>query len=166
MSKSAHRPLTVSNSGSDLEVEDRHRPEANTRTMPRRIVSPLPKTLSGEAEGKLAVELFHGRESPRQRITGWGSQGPVFVVEWIAVTYLSELRLGLDDDGEGALKFIADLVYYDGIFYGDWSVISASLLASDPELSARVRPFEPERAVPPIDNHRPQEGLSDRSELN
>jgi hypothetical protein len=99
---------------------------------------------------KVAIELFHGRTSPDQHLDTWGSQGPVFLVDYVHVTYLCEIKLGIPEPaGDGDLRFVEDLVYYDGIFYGDWSVFPAELAASDPNLTARTTSFDPAKAALP-----------------
>ncbi len=68
----------------------------------------------------LAIELYHGREDPDQNLEDWGSQGPVFLdIEYFHMAYLSDPNVG------GAIDFLTtkgDLIYYDGIYYGDISV--------------------------------------------
>ena len=99
---------------------------------------------------KVAIELFHGRISPDQHLDAWGSQGPVFLVDYVHVTYLCDLKLGIPEPaGDGDLRFVEDLVFYDEIFYGDWSVFPAELAESSAELSARIAPFDPSKAALP-----------------
>jgi hypothetical protein len=98
-------------------------------------------------DAKLALELFHGRASPDQSLEDWGSQGPVFLVEWVQVTYCSDIRLGLDGPaGEGSLDVIGDLLFYDGTYYGDWIVHPLTVLAESEALAARVEDFDPKKA--------------------
>ena len=99
---------------------------------------------------KVALELFHGRTSPDQDLDSWGSQGPVFLVDYVHVTYLCDIKLGLPEPaGDGDLTFVEDLVFYDGMYYGDWSVFPAELAASSPELAARIIAFDPTKAALP-----------------
>lgn len=103
-----------------------------------------------ETQGKVAIELFHGRTSPDEHLESWGRQGPVFLVDYVHVTYLCDIKLGIPEPaGDGDLHFVEDLVYYDGVYYGDWSVFPPSLLASDSELAGRLCEFEPDKAVRP-----------------
>ena len=44
---------------------------------------------------------------------------------------------------------MANLLYYDGVYYGDWSVFPTVLLESEPTLAGRVIPFDPLKAIPP-----------------
>lgn len=111
----------------------------------------LQSALSGmESDERLALELFHGRSDPEHMLVGWGSQGPVFLVRFATITYLSEIRFEFGDDrDEGSLQFVDDLVYYDGTYYGDWSLFPVTLLGNVPDLAARLQNFDHKSAVPP-----------------
>lgn len=99
---------------------------------------------------QVALELFHGRSSPDQHLENWGTQGPVFLVDYVHVTYLCDIKLGIPGPaGDGDLHFVEDLVFYNGAYYGDWSVFPAEVARSEPSLSARVISFEPTKAVVP-----------------
>ena len=105
---------------------------------------------------RVGLELFHGRVSPDEELEGWGAAGPVFLVDYVHVTYWSDLKLGIDHPGgDGDLRRVDDLVYYDGMFYGDWSVFPLDLIATEKELAARVTLFEPAKAVPPANPSAP-----------
>jgi len=95
------------------------------------------------------LHLFHGRTHPGEQLNDWGRNGPVLgPLDYVHVTYLTDLRLG---DAEATeLQFVDDLVYYDGIYYGDWSVYS------DPRLDGGTPEApDPAKAVPPTT---PKEG--------
>lgn len=97
---------------------------------------------------KVAIELFHGRKSPDEQLDDWGTQGPVFLVDYVHVTYLCDIKLGIPEpNGDGDLRFVEDLVYYDGAYYGDWSVFSPAIL--DAEQKARITEFVHSKAEPP-----------------
>jgi hypothetical protein len=99
---------------------------------------------------EVALELFHGRSSPDEHLDTWGTQGPVFLVRYVHVTYLCDIKLGIDEPaGDGDLHFVKDLVFYDGCYYGDWSVFPASLLESDAELKSRLTTYAPRKAIAP-----------------
>lgn len=99
---------------------------------------------------QVAVELFHGRTSPDENLETWGRQGPVFLVKYVHVTYLCDIKLGIPQPaGDGDLRFVGDLVYYDGIYYGDWSVFPSALLEKEPELKSRFRRYNRIKAQPP-----------------
>ena len=98
----------------------------------------------------VAIQLFHGRSSPDEDLEDWGSQGPVFLVHYVHVTYRYDIKLGIDEPaGDGDLHFVDDLVYYDGCFYGDWSVFPAALLEEEPELKNRLTTYDPRKAIAP-----------------
>ena len=100
---------------------------------------------------KVAIELFHGRRSPDEHLEDWGLQGPVFLVDYVHVTYAGDLKLGLPEPaGDGDLHYVQDLVYYGGIYYGDWSVFPESLLDESKELRSRLAEFDPALAVKPV----------------
>lgn len=102
------------------------------------------------SEAKVAIELFHGRRSPDERLENWGSQGPVFLVDYVHVTYLCDIKLGVPEPaGDGDLHFIEDLVFYDGVYYGDWSVFPVSLIKRDAEIAGRVVEYDAAKAKRP-----------------
>lgn len=99
---------------------------------------------------KVGIELFHGRTSPDEQLETWGRQGPVFLVDYVHVTYCGDLKLGLPEPaGDGDLHIVDDLVFYDGIFYGDWSVFPEALLKREAELAKRVAPYDELKARRP-----------------
>ena len=75
------------------------------------------------------LELFHGRPDPDEDMNDWGCEGPIFECEHVHFTYLCSLRLlnpvvtnetrNGDKHGEIFLAIYEDMVYYDGVFYGD-----------------------------------------------
>ena len=66
------------------------------------------------------LKLFHGRERPDEPLDDWGEPGPIFgPYPFFHTTYQSDIKF---DDDRGVLRIVGDLVYYDGMFYGDWSV--------------------------------------------
>src|SRR5437870_1469940 len=101
-------------------------------------------------DGNVGLELFHGRTDPTAAMDNWGSQGPVFLVRYVHNTYHADLKLGIPEPaGDGDLKIEDGLVYYDGIYYGDWSVFPASLIEREPALKSRLRVFDKTKATPP-----------------
>jgi hypothetical protein len=96
----------------------------------------------------LYLRLFHGRTDPAQDMDDWGTDGPVFGPYLFAhTTYNCCLKLGKSDDGCDEL-YIAepDMVFYDGVYYGDWSVFSEAELKED---SFELSLYDPEKAKPP-----------------
>ena len=71
------------------------------------------------------LRLFHGRNDPDQNMEDWGEDGPVFgPLEFVHTTYSFHLKLGLSDDNCYELYCFEDMLYYDGVYYGDWSVFT------------------------------------------
>lgn len=96
------------------------------------------------------LELLHGRTDPAQSLNDWGMEGPVFgPLTYAHTTYAFDIKLGnAEEGGIGDLTWNAsNLVYYDGVYYGDVSVFDESLLSN--RLRGRVRPFDPALARDP-----------------
>lgn len=82
------------------------------------------------------LKLFHGRTPCDLVMDDWGEDGPwIGPIEWIHFTYQTSFRIGFFDDNEywsgsanhlppSPLYFYKDCIYYDGIHYGDWEIIS------------------------------------------
>jgi hypothetical protein len=80
-----------------------------------------------KTKNSLCLELFHGRESPDRQLHDWGLQGPILgPFQVIHVTYNATIRILFENDDEFMLNFVDDLVYYDGVFYGDWMTCAKS----------------------------------------
>ena len=57
----------------------------------------------------------------------WGSDGPVFgPFDFVHVTYAFHVKLGKPDSDCDELFGFEDMIYYDGVYYGDWSVFDES----------------------------------------
>jgi len=71
-------------------------------------------------EKGLYLKLFHGRPSLGMDMDDWGQQGPIFgPCEYVHTTYGDNLKLG---NNWPELRVVDDCVYYNGMYYGDWSV--------------------------------------------
>lgn len=106
--------------------------------------------MSALREACVALQLTHGRVHPDEQLSQWGSDGPVFLVSYVHVTYAGSLRLGLPEPpGDGELHYVEDLLFYDGRYYGDWSVLPASEVERDPGLQALVQPYDAQKASLP-----------------
>jgi hypothetical protein len=71
----------------------------------------------------LYIRLIHGRIDPEQDMDNWGSDGPVFgPYEFVHTTYASFVRLGSEDHICDELFLHEDMLYYEGVYYGDWCV--------------------------------------------
>lgn len=94
---------------------------------------------------KVALELLHGRHAPETRTESWGSDGPIFLVTHLHCTYGCDLVLGLPaPEFEATLCCYKGLVFYDGVFYGDWSIVSIDSL--DESQRARITAYEQSKA--------------------
>jgi len=74
------------------------------------------------------IRLFHGRTNANQDMNEWGLDGPIFgPYEFVHTTYA--LNLKLSKNGLCSEFFCyEDMVYYDGVYYGDWSVFGLETL--------------------------------------
>ena len=71
----------------------------------------------------LYIRLFHGRIDPVQDMDDWGSDGPVFgPYKFVHTTYASCIKLADENDDIDELFIFEDMLYYEGVYYGDWSV--------------------------------------------
>lgn len=76
------------------------------------------------------LELLHGRKSPREQLDDWGEDGPILgPLRWVHTTYATDVKCCPHGEVDGiALPVVEDLLHYDGMFYGDWSVIGQDVL--------------------------------------
>jgi len=112
-------------------------------------------------KARLYIELFHGRETPDQKLDNWGEQGPIFgPYRYVHTTYSSDIKMGRPDgDDDDELVIVEDLVYYDKKWYGDWSVFTAPLKSI--RESGRHEVFEKEKARWPAEEKRRAAGAVD-----
>ena len=97
------------------------------------------------------IELFHGRKPIDKEMDEWGEPGPVFgPYSFAHTTYLCEIKLGTPNDDPDILSVQGDLVYYDGWWYGDWSVFTEDVLTSDGK--KLIEPFDRSKAELPKDD--------------
>lgn len=79
------------------------------------------------------LRLFHGRTPSDQHLDNWGEDGPwIGPLKWFHCTYLSAIGMGFTDGDEylcashaglpKPLYFYNDMVYYCGMYYGDWEI--------------------------------------------
>ena len=74
------------------------------------------------------LRLFHGHKTQEEIPEDWGVDGPIFgPITSCHTSYANELNIifAQKDDkerNEGHLKIIGGLVYYDNMWYGDWSL--------------------------------------------
>lgn len=88
------------------------------------------------------IHLFHGRTEKDGEPDDTGRSGPVFgPYAFIDTIVGAELQLMKDPDTteQDLLRIVGDAVYYDGVYYGDWTAF--------PELNGRMREeFNPSKA--------------------
>lgn len=107
------------------------------------------------------VKLFHGRNDPNQNMDDWGEQGPVFgPLDWFHTTYLNHIRMGDAENDDQELKLVGDMLYYDGMYYGDWSAFGEEEIMRcrcRPDnhdvncLSRYLQKYDPAKATPPVE---------------
>jgi hypothetical protein len=80
------------------------------------------------------LKLLHGRESADEEMNDWGSDGPwIGPLKWFHCTYLSDIGFGFTGGEElTTLSHSIDvpfpiylcqgMIYYDGMYYGDWEL--------------------------------------------
>ena len=93
----------------------------------------------------LYIRLFHGRTDLNQNMDDWGSDGPVLgPYKFAHTTYGCHLKLSKPNGNCDQLYIHPEgLVFYDRIYYGDWSVFGENgLKDGNFELSV----FEPTKA--------------------
>ncbi len=95
----------------------------------------------------LYLRLFHGRSDPAEQLDDWGSDGPVFgPYQFVHTTYTYHVKLGKPDGTFDELSVFDDMLYYGGVYYGDWSVFGKDILE---ESRMKTTPFVQEKAVVP-----------------
>lgn len=88
------------------------------------------------------LKLFHGRASPDEQLTCWGEDGPIFgPYPYFHHTYLVDIKF--DEEECHELVIVEGLVFYDGMYYGDWSIFDGPPEGSDVGL---ISDFVPELA--------------------
>src|ERR1700730_17499869 len=98
------------------------------------------------------LELFHGRNSIDETLDDWGSPGPILgPLAYVHTTYATDIKIETADGLDGVLRLAGegtkDLLYYDGVYYGDWSVFGPERLRDD--LASRLQPYDAAKTVPP-----------------
>ena len=92
----------------------------------------------------LYIRLFHGRTNPEQDMDEWGSDGPVFgPYEFVHITHASCVRFGRQNGNCDSLYVYEDMLFYNGAYYGDWSVFTDETLKKGEFVTI---PFEQSKA--------------------
>ena len=75
-------------------------------------------------QSNLYLRLYHGRKDPKEDLEDWGSEGPIFgSYTSIQITYEAHIKMHAPDHFDD-LTWEDDLIYYDGIYYGDVGISS------------------------------------------
>ena len=95
------------------------------------------------------IELFHGRTEPSEDMDDWGEPGPIFgPLRFVQGTYACNLKFDFLDGDGGWLVYVDDCIYYDGKYYGDFSVFNTGG-GNGVDLEERYCAFRKELAIPP-----------------
>ena len=87
------------------------------------------------------LKLWHGHRHPNEQLDGWGEDGPTFgPFPFFHMTYGCDIKFG--DDGY-CLNLVQEFVYYDGMYYGDWSFCDQL----DEGMRSGLVSFDPAKAV-------------------
>jgi hypothetical protein len=86
------------------------------------------------------LDLYHGRTDPKADMSDWGTMGPVFAGDQINVMYGNKIRIMKDSSIVGFLQIVEGLVYYDGVYYGEFSIDRKG------PYTDRLEQFDPKKA--------------------
>lgn len=78
---------------------------------------------------QFCIYLNHGRAYPEEELDDWGADGPILgPFTGMHLTYMSTVRFfnsdGASRNDEYEASIVGDLFFYDGMYYGDWGVIT------------------------------------------
>jgi hypothetical protein len=94
------------------------------------------------------MELFHGRKDPNQEMDDWGEPGPILECQYVHTTYSHDIKIG--DNSPAELLIRHGMIYYGGLWYGDWSVfVPSGEFRESEEFQRRLQPFDPEKVKLP-----------------
>jgi len=94
----------------------------------------LPRYGSRPTKPGMYLSLFHGRNSPTEKLNDWGFDGPMIgPLRWCHTTYACDVKLEFERAEDALLYFDkdwmaaemlidGDMLVYDGKYYGDWTV--------------------------------------------
>lgn len=91
------------------------------------------------------LHLYHGRKDPNEQMDDWGEELQVsFKIDTLVCTYKNHIRVkGEKDVSPFDLCFGEDCLYYDGVYYGDWSV------NEEPFFKDNIQELDEKKAVIP-----------------
>jgi hypothetical protein len=94
-------------------------------------------------KANLYLRLYHGRKDPLENLEDWGSDGPIFgPYENIQITYEAHIKMHASDHFDD-LAWRDDLVFYDGIYYGDVEIVAAAP-------ASEITPYKHEKTTPKV----------------
>jgi hypothetical protein len=107
----------------------------------------------------LYLHLYHGRPHPDLQLQDWGESGPsIGPFEVMQSTYAANVRLFSNDYAKEAwLNYVGDLVYFRGVYYGDFSIETEPGDSATPSIpldevtDADCMPPSNPRKVPAVD---------------
>ncbi|MBK8072442.1 MAG: hypothetical protein IPK34_10760 [Ramlibacter sp.] len=97
-----------------------------------------PEYGSKPAKPGLYLGLFHGRHHPREPMNDWGFDGPTIgPLRWCHTTYALDIKIEFEEAADAIgyfgteeiqfeLKIDGDLLVFDGMYFGDWTVYYVS----------------------------------------
>lgn len=74
------------------------------------------------------LRLWHGRPTLEEDMDDWGTDGPyIGPLQYAHTTYANDIKLEYAGPGRPAdmpldLPIVEDCVFFEGVYYGDWSV--------------------------------------------
>ncbi|HUP65816.1 MAG TPA: hypothetical protein VM557_11110 [Thermoanaerobaculia bacterium] len=78
-------------------------------------------------EPGLFFRLYHGRTSPDEEMEQWGTDGPTFgPLKYVHAAYFSTMQIGFEDGERVSLPIVGDLILWDGVYYGDFEVLTTT----------------------------------------
>ena len=99
---------------------------------------------------QVVIHLFHGRKSPSKDMDDHGTEGPwLGPFDYVHFTYMSDIKIANNNHGESfddRLRIHEGLIYYDGVFYGDFSV-NSTMYGHEPEIPTAHKLHLPPMAV-------------------
>ena len=97
----------------------------------------------------LYIRLFHGRENIDEPLDDWGEDGPVFgPYRYIHTTYAHHVKMGHNSNDVDDLQLAGDMIYYDGMYYGDWSIFPEEIM--EERLRGMLQVYDCKKAKLPI----------------
>lgn len=90
-------------------------------------------------EAGMYLMLLHGRATLDEEMNDWGKDGPwIGPLKWFHSTYMTSISLGFEngqmveclmknDTPAAPIFFSDDMIYFEGMYYGDWEIQQVTL---------------------------------------